>query len=100
MPMPRRIPACLFALTAALFAAHACQAGSIRTRDGQVFEGDVQLDTPRAGWINVSPPASAGGGLAFSFPLSDIASLSFKPPITGVLSGGTLAGDWAVADVG
>jgi hypothetical protein len=70
------------------------RAGSLRTRNGQVFDGAVKLNAASA---TITPP---GGGFPLTFPLSDLAAITFKPPLTGVLSGGTLPGDWAVADVG
>ena len=33
-------------------------------------------------------------------PLTTVNTISFRPPISGVLSGGILPGDWAVRDVG
>ena len=71
-------------------------AGSLRTKDGQVFEGSLQFQTD--GSVKVVPPLAEGFPL--SFPLTHIAALTFRPPLGGVLSGGTLAGDWGVQDMG
>jgi hypothetical protein len=70
------------------------RAGSLRKLDGQFFEGTVKLNATSA---TITP---LGGGIPLTFDLSDLAAITFKPPLTGVLSGGTLPGDWAVADVG
>jgi hypothetical protein len=91
MQMHRRL---ILALICCALVALDSRAGSLRTRDGQVFDGAVRLSATSA---TITPP---GGGFPLTFPLSDLAAITFKPPLTGVLSGGTLPGDWAVADVG
>jgi hypothetical protein len=74
----------------------AVRAGVVRTRDGRVYEGDVRFEADAVKVI----PKDGAGGFTLMFKFSDVAAISVKPPITGVLSGGTLAGGWSVADVG
>src|SRR5436309_7806055 len=75
----------------------AAESATLRTRDGHIFEGDIQMHGDDL--VSVTP-REGPGSLKLEYRLADIASISFRPPITGVLSGGTLAGDWAVQDVG
>ena len=71
-------------------------AGTLRLRDGRIFEGDLRFET--ADWVQVVPRTA--GEFPLSFKLSDVAAMTLRPPLGGVLSGGTLPGDWAVQDVG
>ncbi len=84
------ILACLFLLSPM------ADAGSLQTKDGQVFEGSLQFQADSS--VKVSPPVAEGFPL--SFPLTNIATMTFRPSIGGVQSGGVLAGDWGVQDIG
>jgi len=79
--------------------AHFTRAATLTTRDGQIFQGDVHTTCDAAGHEKLVIVPS-GGGFSLQYPLSDVAAISYRPPISGVLSGGTLLGDWLVRDVG
>lgn len=91
----RRLTSPILTLILLLLASTA-GAGVLRTHDGRIFEGDLTFEPD--GSVKVTPKVA--GGFALSFPLSDVAAMTLRPPLTGVFSGGTLAGDWAVQDIG
>src|SRR4051794_11725094 len=70
--------------------------GVVRTRDGGVFEGELRFDADAVRVI----PKDGAGGITLVFKFSNVVSISVRPPLSGVLSGGSLAGGWSVADVG
>ena len=78
---------------------HFAGAATLTTRDGQIFQGDVHSIRDAAGHEKLVVVPS-GGGFSLQYPLPDVAAISYRPPISGVLSGGTLLGDWMVRDVG
>jgi regulation of enolase protein 1 (concanavalin A-like superfamily) len=91
----RRLTSPILTLILLLLASTA-GAGVLRTRDGRIFEGDLTFEPD--GSMKVTPKVA--GGFALSFPLSDVAAMTLRPPLTGVFSGGSLAGGWAVQDIG
>src|SRR5438132_13060711 len=72
------------------------RSATLHTRDGRTFEGDIQM--PADDRVTLIPKEA--GSLKLEFKLPDVAAIAFRPPINGILSGGTLAGEWAVQDVG
>ena len=71
-------------------------AATLRMRNGQILDGDVRFEPP--GWVQVLPRTP--GDFPLAFKLSDVLSLSLRPPLAGIRSGGMLPGEWAVLDVG
>jgi hypothetical protein len=90
----RRLIFAIFLLC--LFAWNTAEAGVLRTRDGRVFEGTLRFET--AGWVQVVPKSQ--NEFPLSFKLADIAALTLRTPLSGVVSGGTLPGNWGVQDLG
>ena len=86
----------LILVVSLLLLAPMADAGTLRLRDGRIFEGDLRFET--ADWVQVVPKGS--GEFPLSFKLSDVANMTLRPPLAGVLSGGSLPGDWAVQDIG
>ena len=81
---------CIFLLTPL------ARAGVLQTKDGQVFEGNLQFQSD--GSVKLVP--TAPDGFSLSFPLTNIDKMVFRRNTGGVLSGGVLAGDWGVQDIG
>ena len=90
----RRLISAIFLVC--LFASTTAEAGVLRTRDGRVFEGTLRFET--AGWVQVVPKSQ--NEFPLSFKLADIAGLTLRNPLSGVVSGGTLPGNWGVQDLG
>ena len=85
-----------FILACFVFLMPVVRAGVLRTKDGQVFEGNLRFGAD--GSVKVTP--AIADGFPLSFPLANIDKLTFRQSIGGVLSGGVLAGDWGVQDIG
>ena len=72
------------------------RAVTVRTRDGQVLEGELRFEP--ADWVQVI--SKSVGEFPLAYKLANIASIQFRAPVSGIRSGGSLPGDWNVQDIG
>src|SRR5258706_6886152 len=97
IPRPMNRAAALILALAVTLVCTSAEPATLRTKDGHIFEGDIQMQGDDV--VTVTP-RDVPGSLKLEYRLADVAAIAFRPPITGILSGGTLAGDSAVQDVG